>query len=223
MDEFAKRIKADTQLAKGFNCIGFSQGNSLCRGYVKKYNGRAGHPSVVNVLSVHGTISGVAGFPNCDPEGLLAPVCKQLAKLCGDLAYTKLTQDLLFQIDYFRDPTRVHTDAYRKYSQIAEWNGESYAVNATYKENMVKVASYSMIKAEKDTMVYPNEGEWWGHFADGGFDTVVPMRETTWYKNDTFGLQTLDLAGKLHFNTTSGNHLQFSKEELGGWIKQYFV
>jgi palmitoyl-protein thioesterase len=58
------------------------QGNSLCRGYIQKYN----DPPVANFLSVHGTVSGVAGFPNCDPQGLLGPVCKQLADLCGDLA-----------------------------------------------------------------------------------------------------------------------------------------
>ena len=30
-------------------------------------------------------------------------------------------------------------------------------------------------------------------------------------------------AGKLFFNSTTGNHLQFSKEELVGWIQQYFI
>lgn len=65
-----------------------------------------------------------------------------------------------------------------------------------------------MIKALKDTMVFPNEGEWWGHFADGSLKTVLPMNETVWYKNDTFGLRTADEAGKIVFNTTAGDHLQ---------------
>ena len=33
-----------------------------------------------------------------------------------------------------------------------------------------------MIKALKDTMVYPNEGEWWGHFADRSLKTVLPPK-----------------------------------------------
>ena len=45
------------------------------RGYVQKYNGVGAYPAVRNWLSVHGTVSGVAGFPNCDPDGLLGPVC----------------------------------------------------------------------------------------------------------------------------------------------------
>ena len=81
------------------NCVAFSQGNSICRGYIQKYNGVGSYPVVSNWLSVHGTVSGVAGFPNCDPDGLLGPVCKQISHLCGDLAYTSLTQKLLFQVD----------------------------------------------------------------------------------------------------------------------------
>jgi len=66
----------------GFNCVGFSQGNSLCRGYIQKYN----DPPVITFISVHGTVSGVAGFPHCNPAGLLGPVCKTLANLGGDVA-----------------------------------------------------------------------------------------------------------------------------------------
>merc|ERR1712046_178928 len=150
-------ILKDPKLKGGFNCVGFSQGNSLCRGYIQKYNGVGEYPLVHNFLSVHGTVSGVAGFPNCDPEGLLGLVCRPIAHLCGDLAYTALTQKLLFQVDYFRDPTRVHTDAYKQHSQIADWNNERLMVNPVYKENFVKTKRFIMIKAERDTMVFPNE------------------------------------------------------------------
>jgi len=222
VDVFANKIKADAKLKDGFNCIGFSQGNLLCRGYIQRYNGVDGFPPVQNFLSVHGPMPGVAGFPHCDPDGLLGPVCKQISHLCGDLAYTSLTQSILFQADYLRDPKRVGTDAYKQHSQIADWNNEGATVNATYKENFVKVKRYIMIKAEKDTMIYPNEGEWWGGFSDD-FKTVVPMKEMPYYTEDTFGLKTVDEAGKIFFNSTAGDHLQFSKEQLVGWIEQYFI
>jgi len=220
---FAEKIKADPKLKDGFNCVGFSQGNSLCRGYIQQYNGVGGFPLVHNFLSVHGTVVGVAGFPNCNPEGLLGIVCRPIAGLIGDLAYAKWTQNFLFQLDYFRDPKRVHSEAYMEHSQIGEWNNEGTVVNATYKENFIKVKRFIMIKAMKDTMVYPNEGEHWGHFADGSLKTVLTMKETEWYKQDMFGLKTVDEAGKIFFNTTAGNHLQFSQEELVGWVQQYFI
>lgn len=218
VDLFAHNIRQDPRLNAGFNCVGFSQGNLLCRGYIHKYN----NPPVRNFLSVHGTVSGVAGFPRCDPSGLLGPVCKPLEELVGDIAYTSATQALLFQIDYFRDPMRVATDAYKTFSQLAQWNNEGMHVNETFKANFVKVERFIMVKAEKDTMVYPNEGEHWGHFADGSLSKVLPMRETSWYKLDLFGLKTVDLAGKILFNTTAGDHLDFTREELNGWL-QLFV
>jgi len=80
-----------------------------------------------------------------------------------------------------------------------------------------------MIKALKDSMVFPNEGEWWGHFADGSLTDVLTMKETKWYTEDMFGLKTADMAGKILFNTTAGNHLQFTDAELVWWVNHYLV
>ena len=68
MDEnaevFAAAIKKDPKLAGGFNAVGFSQGNSVVRGYIQKYN----NPTVSTWLSVHGTVVGVSSFPKCNPS-----------------------------------------------------------------------------------------------------------------------------------------------------------
>jgi len=219
VDVFAEKIKNDTKLANGFHCLGLSQGNSLCRGYIQKYN----DPPVSTFLSIHGTVSGVAGFPNCNPDGLLGPVCASLAKLLGVAAYTSLAQNALFQADYYRDPSRVGKDAYKKGSQIAQWNNEGEIVDSTINANFAKTKRFVMIKAEKDSMVYPNEGEWWGHFEDGAFKKVLSMKDTDWYQKDLFGLRTADEAGKIFFNSTTGDHLQFSDAQVAAWIDQYYL
>ena len=216
VDVFAKKIQADPKLAGGFNAVGFSQGNSLIRGYIHKYN----NPPVRNVLHVHGTVSGVSGFPQCNPAS--SSLCKGISQLCGDLVYNGLVQGILFQADYFRDPNKITSAGYEQHSQLALWNNEiAGKENATYKENFVSVDQYVMVKAMKDTMVFPNEGEHWGHFKDGTYD-AIPMNQTKWYQGDTFGLQTMDKAGKIHFETTAGNHLQFTETQLFGWIDKYF-
>eukprot|EP00657_Telonema_sp_P-1_P012742 TRINITY_DN9503_c0_g2_i1.p1 TRINITY_DN9503_c0_g2~~TRINITY_DN9503_c0_g2_i1.p1 ORF type:complete len:299 (+),score=111.04 TRINITY_DN9503_c0_g2_i1:287-1183(+) len=218
IDMFAKAIQADPKLANGFNAAGFSQGNSLIRGYINKYN----NPPVRSFLSVHGTVMGVGGVPQCNPAGILAPVCDTLAKLCGTFGYSKLIQNHLFQADYFRDPTKLSGEAYKN-SQLAVLNNEGDTPNAEYKTNFGKTAQFVMVKALGDTMVFPNEGEHWGTFADGSFKQVLTMNQTSVYKSDAFGLKTADEAGKIHFETTPGNHLQFSETDLFGWIAKYWT
>jgi palmitoyl-protein thioesterase len=222
VDVFAQKIMSDPKLAQGFYCIGFSQGNSLCRGYIQKYN----NPPVKAHLSVHGTVAGVAGFPNCNPSKnrTLSSICDILAS-CLDLAYTQAIQNHLFQADYYRDPRKLDSSGYKKYSQIAAWNNEGDAdrVNATFKTNFEKTTTYVMVKAMKDTMVYPNEAEHWGQFAPGGFETVLPMKETSYYQQDLFGLKTVDAAGGIFFETTPGNHLQFAEKDLFGWLDKYIL
>merc|ERR1711871_1189789 len=219
---FADKIKADSNLKNGFNAIGFSQGNSLIRGYYQKFNGVNGYPPLHMAMHVHGTVSGVAGIPQCDPT---SGFCKTLAHLCGELSPNALVKGILFQADYFRDPTKVNETAYKTYSQLAQMNNEGNTVDKTINENFAKTKKFVMVKALEDTMVFPNEGEWWGHFADGNNDykNVLKMNETTWYKEDLFGLKTADEAGKLFFETTPGNHLQFTEKELFGWIDKYFL
>lgn len=217
IDVFAKKIQADKNLANGFNAAGFSQGNSLIRGYIHKYN----NPPVKNFLSVHGTVMGVGGVPQCNPSGILSPICATLAKLCGTFGYTKLVQNHLFQADYFRDPTKLTKESYKN-SQLAVLNNEGDTPNPDYKTNFLKTEQFVMVKALKDTMVFPNEGEHWGTFADNSFKEVVTMKQTSVYQSDSFGLKTADEAGKIHFETTPGNHLQFSEQDLFGWITKYW-
>lgn len=219
VDIFARKVRADPKLAGGFDAFGLSQGNSVLRGYIQKYN----NPPVRHYLSIHGTGMGVSGFPNCNPVGIIPGICDTIADAMGDMAYTRLIQDSLFQANYFRDPWRTNTTEYLKFSQIAQWNNE-HVFNQTLKDNFVKVASYSMIKALKDTMVFPNEGEWWGEFPQGTFNkTVETLTQTPFYIHDLFGLKTVDQAKKFAFETTPGEHLQFTQKELTGWLDKYFI
>jgi len=219
VDVWAAAVKNDTRLANGFNAVGFSQGNSVIRGYIQKYN----DPPVSTFLSVHGTVVGVASFPKCNPSGLLGPVCKLISRfLVGPAAYTEFVQKRLFQADYFRDPKSVDSDAYKKNSELAQWNNEGDTTDPKINENFAKVKRWAMIKAEKDTMIYPNDGEWWGSFAADG-KTRLAMNETEWYTKDLFGLKTAHEAGKIFFNSTTGDHLQFTEAELFGWVDKYFL
>lgn len=217
IDYWNEKIQADPKLANGFNCIGFSQGNSQCRGYIERYN----NPPVANWISVHGTGMGVQAFPQCfTQEKKLGLLCRTFAEVLGDLAYNPLVQGILYQSNYYREAHKVGGKAYLKNSQIAQWNNENPDnFNQTYKDNFISV-KYAMVKAAGDSMVYPNECEQWGDIEDG---KITEYTGTEYYKQDLFGLKTVDEAGGIALEQTTGDHLQFTSDELYGWVEKYFM
>jgi len=82
-----------------------------------------------------------------------------------------------------------------------------------------------LVKAEADTEVFPNESEWFGHFADGSLDTILPMRATSFYldEKDALGLRALDEAGRIFLKSTPGDHLQFTDAFLLGLVDRYIT
>jgi len=218
---FAKKVKADPKLANGFDAFGLSQGNNVIRGYITKYN----DPPVRNFMSICGINAGVGAFPQCNPQWpVVGTVCKALTEVLGALAYNPLSQGILFQADYFRDPSKLNSSAYLKNSQLAQWNNEA-TVNVQYKANWAKTSKFIWVKGTEDTVVWPREGEWWGAMSElpgEEFKTVNTMKDTRWYKGDLFGLKTADEAGKNHFESFKGEHIRFTETELFGWFDKYF-
>jgi len=222
VDEFAKRVKKDPKLSNGFNAFGLSQGNNLIRGYIAKYN----DPPVTAFMSICGINAGVGAFPECSPATpLIGGVCKALTEVLGALAYNPLVQSILFQANYFRDPSLLTSEAYLKHSQLAKWNGETSADMTAEKANWAKTKKFIWIEGTKDTVVWPREGEQWGAVStDYPKDmSITPMKQTKWYTGDTFGLKTADEAGKNFFEQFAGQHIRFTETELYGWLDKYFV
>jgi len=221
VEAFKKRVDADPKLKNGFDAFGLSQGNNVIRGYITKYN----DPPVRNFMSICGINAGVGAFPQCSPKfPVVGGVCKALTEVLGLLAYNPISQGILFQADYFRDPSKVNTTAYLKNSQLADWNNE-YKINPVYKANWAKTSKFVWVKGTLDTVVWPNEGEWWGAMSTvkgEEFKIVNKMKDTRWYKEDTFGLATADAQGKNFFESFKGEHIRFTETELFGWLAKYF-
>lgn len=217
VDIFANKVRNDINLKNGFNCVGLSQGNNICRGYIQKYN----NPIVNTHLSIHGPIVGVASLPHCYPENkIYGSLCNDINNILSKLAYTPKIQNLLFQANYFRNIEYLNDINYKLYSQIANWNNEGNIYNETITTNFLKTNKFAMIKANSDTVVVPREGEWFGSY-DIDYNNILTMTQTNWYINNLFGLKTVNENNKIYFNSTTGNHLEFSDEELYGWLDLY--
>jgi len=224
VDVFAAKVRADPQLAKGFNAFGLSQGNNLIHGYQLKYN----DPPVITFLSICGINGGVGGFPECIPDApIIGPLCETVTEILGPIADTAPVQDILFQANYFRDPKALGNETYKKNNRLAQWNGEGVAgsFNATFKENFLKTDVNVWVKGLLDTVVWPRESEWWGTpdpatpFRNG---TILTMKETAWYQQDTFGLKTATEQNKTFFESFEGEHIRMTEAELFAWISKYF-
>merc|ERR1711907_611676 len=104
VEAFKKRVDADPKLKNGFDAFGLSQGNNVIRGYITKYN----TPPVRNFMSICGINAGVGAFPQCSPKfPVVGGICKALTEVLGFLAYNPISQGVLFQADYFRDPCKT--------------------------------------------------------------------------------------------------------------------
>jgi len=219
VDYFAKVVRNDTQLSRGFNAVGYSQGNLVIRGYIERYNS----PPVFNFISMHGPLAGVASFPGCALENTY---CKLFAEVLGAFAYYPMIQQHLAQANYFRDPRKI--DKYLAGDKfLADMNREvdSSTVfdSASYASNLNSLKSVCLVKALGDTVVIPNDSEWFGAYEDGSFGDVLTFDQTSWYKSDSFGLKTLNENNKVFFNTTDGDHLKFSTDFLLDLVGIYFV
>ena len=75
----------------------------------------------------------------------------------------------------------------------------------------------TMVKFSKDPIIYPKESSWFGQIDTNG--NTIPMEETEIYKNNLFGLKTLDNEFRLSRQEIDGLHLQFNNDH----IKDIFV
>ena len=221
VDEFAKRVKADPKLASGFNAIGLSQGNTLIRGYIQKYN----DPPVHTFLSVCGTNGGVAAFPQCSPKTpIIGSVCEALTSVLATRVQQARPVDPLPSqlLPRPREARHGRVQAVLA-TRPVERRGHRNATAA--RAHWSKTSKFVWVRGLKDTVVYPNIAEQWGALtADYPRNlTTMPMRSTPWYESDAFGLRTADLAGKHAFEEFDGEHIRFTTEELDGWLEKYFA
>ncbi|XP_054288471.1 palmitoyl-protein thioesterase 1-like isoform X1 [Macrosteles quadrilineatus] len=207
--EYVCRLLAsDDNLTQGYNAIGLSQGAQFLRAVAQ----RCPSPRMHNLISLGGQHQGVYGLPHCfyPPH----KYCDYMRSLINIGAYWGWVQNELVQAEYWHDP--MDEDKYKQNSVfIAEINNEIYQ-NNTYKENLLKLDNFVLVKFEYDKMVEPHESSWFGFYTPGQAVEITPLNQSKLYIEDRLGLQQLDQSGRLQFLSVPGDHLQFTIE----WFKQ---
>jgi len=206
-------IKSDDKLAGGFNAMGFSQGGQFLRALVQQCEGL----KVKNLITFGGQHQGVNGFPNCAPDDF--NFCDTIRHVINKAAYNPTVQDHLVQAEYWHDP--IHHDEYcQKNIFLPDLNNE-VTINEDYKQRLMALEKFVMVRFNNDTMVSPVASEWFGFYAPGQDDVVESLQESALYKEDRLGLKAMDENNQLVFLETDGEHLQFSTEWFNANILQY--
>ncbi|XP_031833214.1 palmitoyl-protein thioesterase 1 [Nomia melanderi] len=214
VSEVCKLLSENKYLQNGYNAIGFSQGAQFLRAVIQ----RCPNPPVRNFISLGGQHQGVFGLPNC--ANINHKMCKHLTHVIKFGAYLRFVQEKFIQATYWHDP--YQEEEYKEKSIfLSDINNELH-INQTYIDNLQKLQSMVLVKFANDTIVQPQETEWFGFYAPGQEEIIQTLEETDLYREDRLGLKALHNSGKLHFLSVPGNHLQFTESWfVSNVIKMY--
>ncbi|CAH9075817.1 unnamed protein product [Cuscuta europaea] len=204
------------ELQQGYNLVGLSQGNIIGRGVIELCDNV---PQVKNFISVGGPNAGVASVPACSNEAW----CDGISSVSGMGVYSDYVQTHLAPSGYTKLPNDIpgYLEGCRFLPII---NNEIPGANNTlHKQRFISLQNLVLIMFETDDIVNPTLSSWFGYYPDGDLSNVLPPQQTNAYKEDLFGLRTLDEAGKVKFIKVPGNHLEITIPEMQQYVVPYLL
>ncbi|KAH9441495.1 hypothetical protein MJO28_015479 [Puccinia striiformis f. sp. tritici] len=233
------------ELSRGFDGIGLSQGGQLMRAYIERCN----QPRVRNLITLGSQHMGVSGHQPC--TSLFDLGCHILHKLIeSGTVYGTYAQQNVIPAQYFRDQSNLrpymdHNEFLRDINNERgndtqpidsgsdptapeEDGSEYYPRNQTYKHNFQSLNNFIMFKFTEDTLVIPPTSAYFtipnvtdSSLPDGLNPIPIALQDLPIYQEDYIGLKTLDEAGKIHYGTCFGVHMEIDEdcwENVMDWL-----
>lgn len=202
--------KADEwNLRNGFIILGSSQGNLIGRYILQQCE--VGQ-YVRRFISSGGPHMGVMRVPKTG-MGFFGKIINGVVE---DFVYNWIIQRLIGPAGYFKSLSK-----YSKYLKdsifLPDLNNERNFSQQS-KDRMQQLQALVLVKYTKDHVIYPNESEHFGYYADKTQTTMVKMADTELYKKDLLGLKALNDAGKIFFYNSPHDHLGMTLEEVHQFI-----
>ncbi|XP_062889634.1 palmitoyl-protein thioesterase 1-like isoform X5 [Mobula hypostoma] len=138
-------LSKDKKLQNGYNAMGFSQGGQFIRAVAQ----RCPSPAMINLITFGSPHQGVYGVPHCPGES--SDICDWIRKLLNYGAYRSLIQNQYDMCYTCRYTTSLTT--------IQGCKQSFQGINESYKENLMKLKKFVMIKFLKDSVVDPIDSE----------------------------------------------------------------
>lgn len=202
-------IKNDPIFQEDFSVLGISQGSLIARYIIQKCDMKG---KVKNFVSIAGPHMGIAGIPrlNC------GWFCEKINFLAGKLMYTDAFQNHLGPAGYYKD--KFNLEVYKEYSSfLADLNNEKEVKNTEYKRRFSELNRVVLIMNESDTVINPPSTAWF-EFYEPSKNSVIPLKESEFYKEDYIGLKELDSLGKVRFVKLNGDHIHFSDYDIDTYM-----
>ena len=193
-----ERLEGKYNLREGFLLFGSSQGNMISRYIIQSCSvGKY----VKGYISSGGPHMGVLRWPHTSFEKYE----KIINEITEDVAYTPALQDVVAPAGYFKS-IRRHKEYLEHCKFLPELNNEKNFSQAR-KDRMTSLKFLVAIKYLQDTVVYPKESEHFGYYADETETTFIKMEDTNEYKQDLFGMKTLNESNRLTFLDCDAGHV----------------
>ncbi|XP_054284983.1 lysosomal thioesterase PPT2 homolog [Macrosteles quadrilineatus] len=169
---------------EGIHLIGYSQGGLIARGILEKYPDHNVH-NFISLSSPQGGEYGVKFLHLFYPDVAL--------KEAYELFYSHVGQ-LTSVGNYWNDPH--HQDLYFKFNNFLPLiNNEADDYQDEFKRGIAKLRNLVLIGGPDDGVISPWQSSQFGCYDEN--EDVIDMFDRDIYKQDLFGLKTLDEAGKL--------------------------
>lgn len=211
-----EKVKGMKELQQGYNLVGLSQGNMVARGLIEFCDEA---PPVNNFISIGGPNAGIASAPVCAGS----PWCAGAGGISGIGIYSDYVQTHYAPSGYIKLPNDI-AGYLRGCRYLPKLNNEiPNATNPIYKERFTSLQNLVLIMFENDNVITPKESSWFGFYQDGTDSQILPPQQTNLYLEDTFGLQTLDKAGKVKFIKLPGYHLGMDIQEMQQNVVPYLI
>ncbi|XP_061170118.1 lysosomal thioesterase PPT2-A-like [Saccostrea echinata] len=180
---------------EGIHLICYSQGGLVCRGLLSTIPDH----NVDTFIALSSPLAGIFGdwkfTHKCFPNFVRDNAYRFL--------YSKIGQEI-FLGNYWKDPH--HLDLYRKFSKfLAPLNNDSMSPNvAEYKQNFLRIKKLILIGGPNDDVISPWQSSQFGFYNE--MEEVQGMKEQMFYKEDSFGLKTMDEQNRIKTYTIPNIH-----------------
>ena len=197
-------------LAGGFNFVAHSQGALLARTVIQALPSNF---TVKALISMAGPQLGQWGMCPMAKQFLNSSIIKGLTRDAGWLAlYNSIAQAHLSFANYWNDPNHQTMFADFNHFLPVHNNLVDHPDSAAYKDAFLRIERGVFLGSDGDDCISPPLSTVF-QFLDTS-DAVVQMEATREYKEDTFGLKTLDERGGLVLGSPPGhNHNSWLGDE----------